>query len=238
MGYHLFHFQPVKVKTYGRNYIYWDSLPNYLVRWITLDSYWSFAQAGSLFEGRRQMQTFLRDPRKYFACSQKSIGVRIRSLCNNNRECCSVFLKRSPILMISPICFHLNRWKNGKCNCSPEEHLQNPKTNSGSYLQVNLKLYIFVNKIELMNSDPLIFRFHLLNICIWVDLWKPAELFICLFRMYGWSKIRHFLIIVLILRQNWAPTVKGLLLTYDMYDSKLSLYVMGLHEPQACSSLW
>jgi hypothetical protein len=58
----------------------------------------------------------------------RNLLVRIRSLCNNIRECCSVFLKRSPILMISPICFHLNRWKNGKCNCSLEEHLQNSKT--------------------------------------------------------------------------------------------------------------
>ncbi len=31
-----------------------------------------------------------------------------------------------PIIIISPICFHLNRWEYGKCNCSSEEHLRNP----------------------------------------------------------------------------------------------------------------
>ncbi len=129
------------------------------------------------------MQTFLRGPRKCFACSQKSIGVRIRSLCNNIRECCSVFLKRSPILVISPLCFHLNRLKNGKCNCSLEEHLQNPKT--WFLFTGRPRAFNFCQKFEfyladpvpltllqpsLANRDPLILRFILLNICIWIDL--------------------------------------------------------------------
>ncbi len=42
--------------------------------------------------------------------------------------------------IISPICFHLNRWENGKCNRSSEEHLRKPKT--------KVKALIFVQKYE------------------------------------------------------------------------------------------
>ncbi len=38
------------------------------------------------------------------------------------------------MFVISLIYFQLNRWENGKCNYSSEEHLRNPKISRGFYL--------------------------------------------------------------------------------------------------------
>jgi hypothetical protein len=48
----------------------------------------------------------------------------MRSFYINIGDYHSVILK-SPISIISPICFNL--WENGKCNSSSEEHLRNQK---------------------------------------------------------------------------------------------------------------
>jgi hypothetical protein len=69
-------FHAVEVKTYGRNYIYWGFLPNYLAAlllsyWFTgrtLGSYWSIVLgpkffvkiAARLFKGCREIVKFVR----------------------------------------------------------------------------------------------------------------------------------------------------------------------------------
>jgi hypothetical protein len=58
----------------------------------------------------------------------------------------SDFEEMSPNKFFSPIYFQLNHWKNGKCNSSSEEHLRNPKTNKGSYLDI--ELFILFKKFE------------------------------------------------------------------------------------------
>jgi hypothetical protein len=45
-----------------------------------------------------------------------------------------VIFNKSPIYIISPIFFHLYRAENGIGDRSAGEHLKNPKTYKGSYL--------------------------------------------------------------------------------------------------------
>jgi hypothetical protein len=60
------------------------------------------------------------------------------------------------IIIISPICFHLNRWEIGKCNCSLEENLLNPKTSRGSYLDQELAYPFLSKKILILSRDLVI----------------------------------------------------------------------------------
>ncbi len=53
---------------------------------------------------------------------------------------------KSPIMIFSPVFFHVNRWGKNKCNCSLEEHLRKPKSRRGSF--IGLELFI-LSKTEL-----------------------------------------------------------------------------------------
>jgi hypothetical protein len=54
-----------------------------------------------------------------------------------------VIWQQTPINII--FFFHLSRTENGKDDSSPEAHLQSSKTSGGSYL--DLELFIFVKKL-------------------------------------------------------------------------------------------
>ncbi len=94
------------------------------------------------------MSIFLFSTRICFGCSQKSIGIWTRSVWNNIGECYTVVLKKSPTIFISPF---LNCLGNGNCNSSSEKRLRNPKTITGSYL--DLQLLIFGKK-WIVSRDP------------------------------------------------------------------------------------
>jgi hypothetical protein len=58
-----------------------------------------------------------------FCLFPETTGSWTRSFCDNIGEFYTVVLKSSPIIIISPKCFHLNRWENS----SSEEHVRNLK---------------------------------------------------------------------------------------------------------------
>ncbi len=48
----------------------------------------------------------------------------------------------SPVYLISPICFHLNRVGNGNDDILSEEHFENSNTSRGSYLDLLLVIFV------------------------------------------------------------------------------------------------
>jgi hypothetical protein len=48
----------------------------------------------------------------------------------------------SPMNVISPICFHLNRVGNGNDDITSEEHFENSKTVRGSYLDKSVVIFV------------------------------------------------------------------------------------------------
>ncbi len=93
-----------------------EDLSYWFIGW-NIDSCWynlMFYLGKSLFEGRRELWNILRSPRICFACSQKSIGVRMRSLWNNIGERYTVTYKKSPIFIIYHIYYStepLQKWQ-------------------------------------------------------------------------------------------------------------------------------
>ncbi len=76
-------------------------------------------------------------------------------------ECYSVVFKKSRIINISPICFHLSHWKNCNCKSSSEKYLRNPKTKRGSWLDLDW-LY-FVKNFLIQSHDPVPLTGHLFS---------------------------------------------------------------------------
>ncbi len=108
-------------------------------------------------------QHLVPEQRVIFACSQKSIEVWMRFLRNNFEECFTViFIKKSPIFIMSPKYFQLNRWENGKWNYSSEKHLRNPKTRRDFYL--DLELFIGVKKFEFHLVNPVSFSHSIVQL--------------------------------------------------------------------------
>jgi hypothetical protein len=48
----------------------------------------------------------------------------------------------SPIIVSSPMCFHLNRVGNGDDDISSDEHFENSNTHRGSYLDLYLVIFV------------------------------------------------------------------------------------------------
>jgi hypothetical protein len=57
-----------------------------------------------------------------------------------NEEDAKYHGRKKPIHLFSPLCFHLNRVKNGKDDSSSEAHLQSSKSR-GSYLDPELSIF-------------------------------------------------------------------------------------------------
>ena len=64
-----------------------------------------------------------------------------------------VIKKKSLTSFISPKCFLLNRWENGDDDRASEKHLRNSKTSRGSYLDLELCIFVKIFEIYLVTQS-------------------------------------------------------------------------------------
>jgi hypothetical protein len=126
-------FRRVKVKTYGRNNIFWrgfvhisvNALQYYFERFST-SLKWFSVNWHYIFDCRAKMFAFLCYPsigfyqsrKSYWSCNNGPIGIKnsfkepIGS--KEGRKLIWHFWQQTPIIIISPISFHLHRLENNK----------------------------------------------------------------------------------------------------------------------------